>query len=48
MAPRMVGLGQPVLDAVGLAEHVKPRQPGIERVKVPGTALQTSYRYRGK
>jgi hypothetical protein len=33
--PRMVRLGQPVLDAVGLADHVEAHGPGGDGVPVP-------------
>ncbi len=33
---RMVRLGQPVLDAVGLADHVEADWPGEDGVAVPG------------
>ena len=36
MAPRVVGLGQPVLDPVGFADHVQAHGPGIDGVPVPG------------
>lgn len=35
VGPRMVGLGQPVLDAVGLANHVEAHRPGVYCVPVP-------------
>ena len=34
--PRMVGLGQAVLDPVGFADHVETHWPGIDGVAVPG------------
>ena len=34
--PRVLGLGQPVLDPVGFADHVEAHRPGIDRVPVPG------------
>ena len=36
VGPRMVGLGQSMLDPVGLADHVKAHLPGIGGVAVPG------------
>ncbi len=36
VGPWMVGLGQPVLDAVGLADHVEAHWPGVDAVSVPG------------
>lgn len=33
--PRMVRFGQPVLDAVGLADHVEAHRPGVDGVPVP-------------
>ena len=36
MAPRVIGLGQPVLDAIGLTDHVEAHWPGIDCVAVPG------------
>lgn len=35
VGPRVVGLGQSVLDAVGLADHVEAHRPGIDGVAVP-------------
>ena len=35
MAPGMVGLGEPVPDPVGLADHVEAHRPGIDGVRVP-------------
>ena len=34
--PRMVGFRQPVLDAVGRADHVEAHRPRIDGVPVPG------------
>ncbi len=36
VSPRMVGLGQAVLDPVGPTDHVKAHWPGIDCVAVPG------------
>jgi hypothetical protein len=36
VGPRLVGLGQPVLDSVGFADHVEARWTGIDGVAVPG------------
>lgn len=36
VSPWVVGLGQPVLDGVGLADHVKAHWPGVDGVPVPG------------
>lgn len=36
VGPWMVGLGQPVLNAVGLADHVEAHWPGVVGVSVPG------------
>jgi hypothetical protein len=36
IGPRVVGLGQALLDPVGLADHVKAHLPGIGGVPVPG------------
>ena len=36
IGPRVVGLGEPVLDAVGLTDHVEAHRPGIDGVAVPG------------
>ena len=36
ICPRMVGLGQSVLDAVRLADHVEAHWPGVDGVPVPG------------
>ena len=36
VGPWMVGLGQPVLDAVGLADHVEAHWPGVDAVSVLG------------
>ena len=33
--PRVVGLGQAVLDPVGVADHVEAHGPGEDRVPVP-------------
>ena len=35
IGPRVVGLGQPVLDPVGFADHVEAHRPGIDGVAVP-------------
>jgi hypothetical protein len=35
IGPWMVGFGQPVLDPVGLADHVEARLPGIDGIPVP-------------
>jgi hypothetical protein len=35
IGPRVVGLGQAVLDPVGFADHVEAHWPGIDRVPVP-------------
>jgi hypothetical protein len=32
----MFGLGQPVLDSVGLADHVEAHRPGVDGVPVSG------------
>ena len=34
--PRLVGFGQPVLNPVGLADHVKAHWPGVDGVPFPG------------
>ena len=34
--PRVVGLRQAVLNAIGLADHVEAHGPGVDRVLVPG------------
>ena len=34
--PRMVRLGQPVLDPVGFTDHVEAHRPGVDGVAVPG------------
>ena len=36
VGPWVVGLGQPVLDAVLLADHVEARRPRVDGVPVPG------------
>ena len=36
VGPRMIGLGQPVLDPVGLADHVESHRPGGDGIPVPG------------
>lgn len=36
VGPRVIGLGQPVLNAVGLTDHVEAHWPGIDCVTVPG------------
>ena len=36
VGPRVVGFRQPVLDPVGLADHVEAHRPGIDCVAVPG------------
>ena len=36
IGPWVVGLGQLVLDAVGLTDHVEAHRPGVDRVAVPG------------
>ncbi len=35
IGPRVVGLGQPVLDPVGFADHIEAHRPGIDGVAVP-------------
>lgn len=35
VGPGMVGPGQPVLNAVGLADHVEAHRPGVGGVAVP-------------
>lgn len=35
IGPRMVGFRQPVLDTVGLANHVEAHRPGIEGIPAP-------------
>lgn len=35
VGPRMVWLGQAMLDAIGLTDHVEPHRPGINFVPVP-------------
>ena len=35
IGPWMVGFGQPVLDPVGLADHVKAHRPGVNGLPVP-------------
>lgn len=36
VSPRMIGLGQPVLDPVRLTDHVEAHGPGVDGVAVPG------------
>ncbi len=36
LGPRMIGHGQPVLDPVGLADHVESHRSGVDGVPVPG------------
>ena len=35
IGPWMVGFGQPVLDPVGLADHIKAHRPGVDGISVP-------------
>ena len=36
VGPRVVGLGQAVLDPVGFADHVEAHRPGVDGVPVAG------------
>ena len=36
VGPRVVGLGEPMLDPVGFADHVEAHWPGIDGVPVSG------------
>jgi hypothetical protein len=40
IGPRLVGLGQPVLDVVGFADHVEAHRPRVDGVAVPGLVCE--------